>query len=33
VKEYYGYSESKAKIAIELLSDDELEYIKKKLFK
>ena len=33
VKEYYGYSESKAKEVIGLLSDDDLKYIKGKLFK
>ena len=33
VKEYYNYSTSKAKTALELLSDDELEYIRKRSFK
>ena len=33
VKEYYNYSTSKAKTALDLLSDDELEYIRKRSFK
>ena len=33
VKEYYGYSDAKAKIAISILSDDDLQYIKKRLYK
>jgi len=33
VKEYYGYSNTKAYQALTILSDEDLEYIKKKLFK
>ena len=33
VKEYYGFSTSKAKTALEILTDDELESIRKRLFK
>ena len=33
VKEYYGYSTSKAKVVLEILTDDELESIRKRLFK
>ena len=33
VKEYYGYSDAKAKIALSLLNDDELVYIKQRLDK
>tara|TARA_B100000745_G_C20133579_1_gene388511 strand:+ start:297 stop:686 length:390 start_codon:yes stop_codon:yes gene_type:complete len=33
VKEYYGYSTSKAKVALSLLNDDDLTYIKKRLYK
>ena len=33
VKEYYGYSDTKAKVALSVLVDDELEYIKKRLDK
>ena len=33
VKEYYGYSNAKAKIALSLLNDDELVYIKQRLDK
>ena len=33
VKEYYGFSTSKAKTALEIMTDDELESIRKRLFK
>jgi len=33
VKEFYGYSNTKAYEAIKILSDKDLEYIKKKLYK
>ena len=33
VKEYYGFSTSKSKTALEILTDDELETIRKRLFK
>ena len=33
VKEYYGFSTSKAKTALEILTDDELESIRKRFFK
>ena len=33
VKEYYGFSTSKAKTALEILTDDQLESIRKRLFK
>ena len=33
VKEYYGYSDAKAKVALSLLNDDELVYIKQRLDK
>ena len=33
VKEYYGYSNEKAKSALTILSNEELKYIKKKLNK
>ena len=33
VKEYYCYSDAKAKIALSLLNDDELVYIKQRLDK
>ena len=33
VKEYYGYSTSKAKVALSILNDDDLQYIKKRLYK
>ena len=33
VKEYYGYSDAKAKIALSIISDNELEYIKQRLYK
>jgi hypothetical protein len=31
VKEYYGYSDEKARMALKILTDDQLEYIAKKL--
>ena len=33
VKEYYGYSNEKAKQALDILKDEQLEIIKKSLFK
>ena len=33
VKEYYGYSNSKAKHALNLLSKDQIELIKKEIYK
>lgn len=33
VKEYYGYSNAKAKTALEILSDEQLDFIKRKLDK
>jgi len=33
VKEYYGYSNAKAKSALEILSDEQITIIKSKLFK
>ena len=33
VKEYYGYSTAKAKVALSILNQEELEYIKNQLFK
>ena len=33
VKEYFGYSDQKAKDALKILSDDDLEYIQDKLNK
>lgn len=33
VKEYYGYSNEKAKVAITLLSDDQILELKNRLFK
>ena len=33
VKEYYGYSNSKAKSVLDILNDEQLEFIKSKLFK
>ena len=33
VKEYYGYSHAKARSALEILTDSQLEYIKEKLNK
>jgi hypothetical protein len=33
VKEYYGYSTAKAKVALSILNDDDLQYIKKRLYK
>ena len=33
VKEYYGYSNSKAKQALNLLSKDQIELIKKEIYK
>lgn len=33
VKEYYGYSNDKAKAALELLTEDQIVMIKKKLYK
>ena len=33
VKEYYDYSTPKAKEALKILGDDNIEYIRKKLFK
>ena len=33
VKEYYGYSTPKAKEALKILGDDNIEYIRKKLYK
>ena len=33
VKEYYGYSTPKAKEALRILGDDDIEYIRKKLYK
>lgn len=33
VSEYYGYSMERAKEALSLLNDDNLEYIRQKLFK
>jgi hypothetical protein len=33
VKEYYGYSNSKAKSALEILSDEQISAIKQKLNK
>ena len=33
VKEYYGYSNAKARSALEILTDSQLEYIKEKLNK
>ncbi len=31
VKEYYGYSDEKAKTALKILTDEQLEFIKSKL--
>ena len=33
VKEYYGYSNEKAKSALTILTDNQKEYIKKRLYK
>ena len=33
VKEYYGYSNEKAKVALDILTKDEVKLIKEKLFK
>ena len=33
VKEYYGYNNEKAKVALDILSKDEVKLIKEKLFK
>ena len=33
VKEYYGYSNEKAREAINILTDEQIEHIKKSLFK
>ena len=33
VKEYYGYSDEKARQALELLTDDQLAIIEQKLYK
>ena len=33
VKEYYGYSIAKANVALSILDDDDLTYIKKRLYK
>ena len=33
VREYYGYSTPKAKEALKILGDDNIEYIRKKLYK
>ncbi len=33
VKEYYGYSNAKARSALEILTDNQLDYIKEKLNK
>jgi len=33
VKEYYGYSNDKARQALTILSEEQKEYIKEKLFK
>jgi len=33
VKEYYGYSNDKAKSALKILSENDIKYIKEKLFK
>jgi clamp loader A subunit len=33
IKEYYGFSSKKARTALEILSDEDIEYIKTKLFK
>jgi len=31
VKEYYGYSDEKARVALKILTDDQLEYIAKRM--
>lgn len=33
VKEYYGYSDEKAKVALTLLSDNQIEELKQRVFK
>ena len=33
VKEYYGYNNEKAKVALDILTKDEVKLIKEKLFK
>ena len=33
VKEYYGYNNEKAKVALDILTKDQLKLIKEKLFK
>jgi hypothetical protein len=33
VKEYYGYSDEKAKVAITLLSDEQIEELKRRVYK
>ena len=33
VKEYYGYSNDKAKAALDILTKDEIKIIKEKLYK
>ena len=33
VKEYYGYNKEKAKVALDILTKDEVKLIKEKLFK
>ena len=33
VKEYYGYSDEKAKVALTLLSDKQIEELKQRVFK
>jgi nitrogen regulatory protein PII-like uncharacterized protein len=33
VKEYYGYSTSKAKVVLKILNEEQLKDIKKRLFK
>ncbi|CAB4141202.1 clamp loader small subunit [uncultured Caudovirales phage] len=33
IKEYYGFSEARAKEMLNLFSDDDIEYMKSKLFK
>ena len=33
VKEYYGYNNEKAKVALDILNDEQISYIKRKLYK
>ena len=33
VKEYYGYSDEKAKVALTLLSDEQIEELKRRVYK